>query len=75
MDKKRMYWRICIALVILLGLLQYTPLFTPQGVFKPGLVGIPFTLWTSFLITAALVALTYIGSRVHPGSDEEEGSI
>lgn len=70
-----MYWRICIALVILLGLLQYTPLLKPQGVFNPSLVGIPFTLWTSFLITVALVALTYIGSRVHPGSDEEEGSI
>jgi len=36
------------------------------------ILGIPYSLWLSFLITVALVTLTYIGSKVHPGADEEE---
>jgi hypothetical protein len=35
-------------------------------------MGVPYTLWASFLITAVLVFLTFIGSKVHPGKDEEE---
>jgi hypothetical protein len=38
-------------------------------------LGIPYSLWTSFLITAALVLITYIGSKVHPGKDEEEEQV
>ncbi len=34
--------------------------------------GLPYSLWTSFLVTVALVVLTYIGAKVHPGSDEGE---
>ncbi len=52
--------------------LGYTPLMIPNGVYKPMILGIPYSLWTSFLITVILVALTYIGSKVHPGSDEGE---
>ena len=72
MKKKFNYWRICIILVIALIVLGYTPLMIPNGVYKPMILGIPYTLWTSFLITVILVALTYIGSKVHPGSDEKE---
>ena len=72
MKKKKTIWRICVILVPLLIILAYTPWMIPQGVYKPMVLGIPYTLWTSFLITVVLVALTYIGARVHPGSDEEE---
>jgi hypothetical protein len=72
MKEKLKYWRICIILVILLIVVGYTPLMIPNGVYKPMILGIPYTLWTSFLITVILVALTYIGSKVHPGSDEKE---
>jgi hypothetical protein len=71
--KKKTYWRICTILVPVLVVLAYTPLLIPDGVYKPMLLGLPFTLWTSFILTAALVALTYIGARVHPGKDEGEG--
>ena len=72
MRKNKKYWTLCAVLVILLMVLGYTPLMIPNGVYKPMILGIPYTLWTSFLITVILVTLTYIGSKVHPGSDEEE---
>lgn len=73
MKRNIRYWRICVILVVLLIILAYTPLMLPHGVYKPMLMGLPYTLWTSILITISLVVLTYIGSKVHPGSDEEEG--
>ncbi len=75
MKRDPRYWRICVILVVLLIILAYTPLMLPNGIYKPMLLGLPYTLWTSILITMALVVLTYIGSKVHPGSDEEEGEL
>ncbi|MCP4310779.1 MAG: hypothetical protein GY790_05915 [Bacteroidetes bacterium] len=72
MERKTRYWRICTALVIVLAVITFTPLIIPRGVYKPMVLGIPYSLWASFLITAALVLITYIGSKVHPGQDEEE---
>jgi len=71
--KKKTIWRICTLVVPILIILAYTPLMIPKGVYKPMLLGFPYTLWTSFIITVVLVALTYIGARVHPGNDEGEG--
>lgn len=72
MKKSKKYWTLCAVLVVVLMVLAYTPLMIPSGVYKPMILGIPYTLWTSFLITVILVALTYIGAKVHPGSDEGE---
>ena len=66
------YWKICIGIVLAIIVLGYTPLMIPAGVFKPMLFGIPYSLWLGFLVTTVLVVLTFIGSRVHPGSDETE---
>lgn len=73
MKRDLRYWRICVVLVVLLIILAFTPLMLPHGIYKPMLMGLPYTLWSSMLITVALVVLTFIGSKVHPGSDEEEG--
>jgi len=70
-DKKRKYWRILRTIAILLCLLIFTPLVIPKGVYTPELFGVPYSLWTSFLITVALVLITYLGTKVHR-SDEEE---
>ncbi len=67
-----LYWRICVAMVLLLIIFGYTPWMIPAGVYKPMLFGLPYSLWLGILVTAILVLLTYIGSRVHPGSDEKE---
>lgn len=66
------YWKICIFLAILLTIITFTPLVIPMGVYKPMLLGIPYTLWTSILITILFVVLTYVGSNVHPGKNNGE---
>jgi len=75
MKKNKKYWTLCAVLVIVLMVLGYTPLMIPDGVYRPMILGIPYSLWTSFVLTVALVVLTYIGSKVHPGSDEEEDEL
>lgn len=65
-------WHICIVAVIVLSVITFTPLVIPQGVYKPMLLGIPYTFWVSFLIMILFVLLTYIGTRVHPGRNEDE---
>ncbi len=71
-DKKQKYWRILRILAIGLCLLTFTPLVIPKGVYMPELFGVPYSLWTSFLITVALVFLTYLGTKVHRTEEEEE---
>ena len=71
-EKKRKYWRILCVVAIGLCLLIFTPLVIPQGVHQPELLGVPYSLWTSFLITVALVFLTYLGTKVHRSEEEEE---
>jgi len=69
-NKKIKTWRILRTLAIALTLLAFTPMVIPQGKYRPELFGIPYTLWTSYLITIALVVLTYFGTKVHR-TDEE----
>lgn len=71
-DKKRKYWRLLRTLAIVLCLLTFTPLVIPSGKYKPELLGIPYSLWTSYLITIALVVLTYFGTKVHRSTEDEE---
>lgn len=72
MNAKTKYWTICCVAAIILSIITFTPLVIPQGVSNPKLAGIPYSLWTSFIITVLLVVLTFIGTRVHPGMHEEE---
>jgi hypothetical protein len=70
-DKKQKYWRILRTLAIILCIITFTPIVIPKGVYRPELFGIPYSLWTSFLITVALVVLTYFGTKVHRNDEEE----
>lgn len=70
-QRNKTYWRICMLAAVLLAALGLSPLVIPAGVFQPGLLGMPYSLWTGLLVTMALVFLTYIGSRVHPGNPNE----
>ena len=65
-------WKLCVALVVILSALTFTPLVIPLGQFQPELFGMPYTLWVSILLTVLLVLLTYIGTRVHPGRNSDE---
>ncbi len=68
--KKHTAWRVCCAAVALLSVLTFTPLVMPLGVHRPMLLGIPYTLWTSILVTVALVALTYWATQLYPPTDD-----
>jgi hypothetical protein len=63
-------WTLCKIAVGILIILTFSPLVTPNGVYKPQLMGIPYTLWVGFIVALVLVLITWIGTRVHPGREE-----
>jgi hypothetical protein len=69
--KKRMYWRIIASVAVFLIILTYTPFILHPGKIEPRLFEMPYTLWTSVLITIILVVLTYLGGRVHLDDEEK----
>jgi hypothetical protein len=69
-EKKSLYWKLCIAGVVLLSILTFTPIVMPQGVADPELLGVPRTLWASILTYIGIVILTYIGTKVYPGAED-----
>jgi hypothetical protein len=70
-NKKRIYWRWLRTTVLIIALLTFTPLVIPQGVKDPMLMGVPYTLWVGFIQAVILVTLTFVGTKWHPGMDEE----
>jgi uncharacterized membrane protein (DUF4010 family) len=58
-------WRLLVGLVILLFLIEYSPLVIPQGQYKPILFGFPYSLWLGILFAILVVFLTYIGSKIY----------
>jgi hypothetical protein len=45
----------------------------PAGESTPMVLGVPRTLWLGILIYAAMVVLTWVGTRVHREADEDTG--
>jgi hypothetical protein len=70
--KNRLYWRIIAAVAVFLILLTFTPVIIEPGKIEPRLFAMPYTLWTSILITIILVVLTYLGGRVHLNDEDEK---
>ena len=68
-NTKTLYWRLCCLKVVMLSALAFTPLVIPAGQYEPMLAGVPLTLWAGIGIAVALVALTWIGTRVHPDNE------
>lgn len=58
---RRFWWRVTVAIAILLTIVSFTPLVMPEGRTEPRLLAMPYTLWTSILVTILLVVLTWIG--------------
>ncbi len=63
MRRKRRLWYVILASALLLVVITFTPLILHPGKIGPKLFSLPFTLWTSMLITIALVVLTYLASK------------
>ncbi|MEL6254704.1 MAG: hypothetical protein AAFR87_22020 [Bacteroidota bacterium] len=65
---KSLGWRLCCAAALIVALLTFTPLITPNGVWEPRWMGMPYTLWTGILQALVLVGLTWLGTRLHPSN-------
>jgi hypothetical protein len=61
---KRRAWSILVAVAVVLVVITFTPLILNPGKIYPKLLSMPFSLWTSMLITIILVLLTYLASKV-----------
>ena len=68
--KKSLYWKLCIAGVVFLCVLTFTPVVMPKGVVGPELLGMPRTLWASILTYIGIIILVYIGTKVYPGAED-----
>ena len=55
---------LLIALALGLVILTFTPLILHPGKIEPKVLSMPFTLWTSILITVILVVLTFLVSKL-----------
>jgi hypothetical protein len=62
-------WRLVVAAAILLVVLSFGVFFRP-GPAEPFLFSLPYVFWSSILITALLVVLTYLGTRVFPHKED-----
>jgi type VI protein secretion system component VasK len=70
--KKSRLYNVLILLAILLAVLSFTPLVMPYGKHQPGLLHLPYTLWTGLLVAILFVCLTWLAVRLHPGRKEDE---
>ncbi|MCB0668331.1 MAG: hypothetical protein KDC80_21040 [Saprospiraceae bacterium] len=68
MNRSRL-WTFCRLAVALIVILIFTPLVIPAHQSDPFLLGMPYSLWMGLLVSFVLLALTILGSLVHPGRD------
>ncbi|MCF7974291.1 MAG: hypothetical protein K9N55_10790 [Phycisphaerae bacterium] len=73
MKKPPVFWKACIAGIVLLCILSFTPLVIPSDVADPEFLGMPRTLWAGFLVYIGIVVLTFIGTMVHPQAGQVQG--
>ncbi len=71
MKNKKLIWKLCVAAVLLIIIITFSPLVIAKGKIEPFFFGMPYTLWMSALLTMILVAITFFAGKILP--DEEEG--
>ncbi len=64
MKQKKILRYVLVGVALVLTVLTYTPVVLHPGKIDPKLLSMPYTLWTSILITVLLVLLTYLVSRL-----------
>lgn len=60
--KRRRY--LLVAVAVALVAITFTPLILNPGKIYPKFLSMPYSLWTSILISIILVILTYLASKV-----------
>ncbi len=68
--RNKTYWVICKIAVLIFLLLTFTPVITPQGIHKPHVMGLPYTLWVGMIQAIVLVGITWFATKIHPGRNE-----
>ncbi len=65
MNKNNIIWLIVKIMIIIISIMVFTPIVTPNGEYNPELFGLPYTLWTGMLVYIILFSLNIIGVTVH----------
>jgi len=55
-----------------LAIATFSPLIIPANQSNPSVMGIPFTLWASFLISILFVILAYLVSYVNKEQEDAD---
>jgi hypothetical protein len=63
-DKKKILRYLLVGTAVGLVILTFTPLILNPGKIEPKILSLPYTLWTSILISMILVLLTFLVSRL-----------
>lgn len=71
MKNSKRIWQLCVAAVILIIIVTFSPLIIAPGKINPFLFGLPYTLWTGMLLAIVLVIITLVAGNAL--SNEEEG--
>jgi len=72
MKKNKRIWQFCVAAVIVIIVVTFSPLVIAPGKIKPFLFGLPYTLWMGILLTIILVVITLIAGNALPNEEEGE---
>ncbi len=62
--RKKIIRYLLVGVALILTVITFTPVILHPGKIEPKLLSMPYTLWTSILITILLVLLTYLVSRL-----------
>jgi len=61
---KKILRYLLVGVALVLVAVTFTPVILHPGKIDPKFLSMPYTLWTSILITIVLVLLTYLVSRL-----------
>lgn len=61
---KKILRYLLVGVAFILVVITFTPVILHPGKINPKFLSMPYTLWTSILITIVLVLLTYLVSRL-----------
>ncbi|HWB27920.1 MAG TPA: hypothetical protein VG738_20750 [Chitinophagaceae bacterium] len=59
-------------LALALTIAVFTPLLTPPGMYRPELLGLPYTLWMGVLVTIIFIILTWQAAIAYRKVEEDE---
>ncbi len=70
MKRNKRIWQFCVAAVIVIIAITFSPLVIAPGKIQPFLFGLPYTLWIGIVLTIVLVVITLIAGNALPNDEE-----